>query len=186
MRRALAILALTATFAIGGCGDESSGERAPAFDLQGALEDLRGAPADLAGLHAQANRLLGGGPEAFRRRLAALEGTPVVINKWASWCGPCKSEFPYFQQEAAARGREVAFLGLNAGDKPAAAREFLAEFPVPFPSYEDPDEDIASKYRASKFYPVTIFVDRTGEIAAVHPGEYRSREDLARDIERYL
>ena len=190
MRRIVPLLALAALVAVVAIGLSQAGEKsepAPSepFDLAAAQRSLMGAPPKLAGLHAQSAELLDGGEEAFARRLRALRGHPVVVNKWASWCGPCRSEFPHFQRVATRLGKEVAFLGLNAGDKPGPAEEFLARFPVPYPSYEDPREEISTAYEAAKFYPMTIFVDEQGEVAYVHPGEYRSEADLVADIERY-
>jgi cytochrome c biogenesis protein CcmG, thiol:disulfide interchange protein DsbE len=156
------------------------------FDLQDARRELAGAPAPLAALHAQSGELLGGGVPAFEKRLAALKGHPVVINKWASWCNPCRAEFPAFQQLATERGKQVAFLGLNAGDSAQPARKFLAEYPVPFPSYEDPDEEIAREIKAPANYPITLFVDERGETAFIHQGGYTSKEQLAADVDRYL
>ena len=186
----IGVLILTAVLAVGlsqaGGGTEKRSEPAVAFDLQDARRQLAGAPAPLAALHAQSAELLRGGVPAFERRLAALEGNPVVINKWASWCNPCRAEFPVFQQLATERGREIAFLGVNSGDSTQPARDFLAEYPVPFPSYLDPDEKIARAIKAPANYPVTVFVDASGETAFIHQGGYESVDQLKADVDRYL
>jgi cytochrome c biogenesis protein CcmG, thiol:disulfide interchange protein DsbE len=196
MRRALPFVAAAALAAVlvigltqaGGDGRSGSGgeESARPFDLSSARDRLQGAPAPLAALHAQSNQLLGGGTDAFGERLRALRGHPVVINKWASWCGPCRAEFPIFQNVATDRGREVAFLGVDGKDSRSSAVGFLEEFPLPYPSYEDPDEDIARDIGAPANYPVTLFVDAEGETVFIHQGQYRSEADLVDDIERWL
>jgi thiol-disulfide isomerase/thioredoxin len=182
----LGVLILGVVVVVGVTGREPAAESAPPFDLTAAQQQLAGAPAPLAGLHAQSNEILTGGTDAFRARLAELEGHPVVVNKWASWCGPCRIEFPVFQQEATARGKAVAFIGLNGADSRGNAQEFLRENPIPFPSYEDPDEKIARAYKIPKNYPVTLFIDEAGKTAYIHQGQYRRPEDLAQDIDRYL
>ena len=116
-----------------GSGDEPQGGQAP--DYQRALA---GAPPALASLYRQANRLLPGGLDAFDARLTGLRGHPVVVNKWASWCGPCREEFPWFQDLSARLGKRVAFLGVDSNDSSAAARTFLGEFPVPYPELQRP------------------------------------------------
>ncbi len=166
-------------------GAEPATSQAP-FDLATAKRELAGAPAPLAALHAQSGELLGGGIPAFERRLGELKGHPVVINKWASWCNPCRAEFPAFQQLATERGKDIAFLGLNAGDSEQPARKFLGEYPVPFPSYEDPDEKIARELKAPANYPITLFLDARGKTAFIHQGGYTSKQQLAADVERYL
>jgi cytochrome c biogenesis protein CcmG, thiol:disulfide interchange protein DsbE len=189
MRRALLLLAavvLVVVVVIGLTQAASPGDQAdaPSFDLPAAKRELAGAPAPLAALHAQANELVGGGKAAFERRLAELEGYPIVINKWASWCGPCQVEFPIFESVGTKRGKEVAFLGLNAGDEDPAARRFLAKRPLPFPSYTDPSEDIAQDIEAPKNFPITVFIDRSGK-RKIHSGPYRSDAQLNADIDRY-
>jgi cytochrome c biogenesis protein CcmG, thiol:disulfide interchange protein DsbE len=184
------VLILTAVLVVGltqagGKGEDPS-PAAARFDLRAARKQLAGSPAPLAALHAQSAQLLNGGVPAFERRLAALRGTPVVINKWASWCNPCRAEFPIFQRLATERGREIAFLGVNGSDSTGPARKFLAHYPVPFPSYADPDEKIARAIKAPANYPITVFVDARGKTAFIHQGGYGSERDLAADVDRYL
>jgi cytochrome c biogenesis protein CcmG/thiol:disulfide interchange protein DsbE len=195
MKRALpwiaGVLILTAVLAVGlsqagGDGEQATAPEAASFDLQAARQQLEGSPGPLAALHEQSAQLLDGGVPAFEKRLAALKGTPVVINKWASWCGPCRAEFPVFQQVATKRGGEIAFVGVNSGDSTQPARDFLAEYPIPFPSYLDPDEQIARAIKAPANYPITVFVDARGKTAFIHQGPYETSHDLEADIERYV
>jgi cytochrome c biogenesis protein CcmG/thiol:disulfide interchange protein DsbE len=167
-------------FAAGCGGDEGSASPPPDYETA-----LRGAPSKLAALHDQAGDLLGGGADAFEARLEELRGYPVVVNKWASWCGPCRAEFPYFQSQAARRGTEVAFIGVNSNDGEETAAEFLDELPVPYPSYLDPKLEVAAVFDAATEFPATAFYDSKGELVHVRRGAYASEDELAADIERY-
>jgi len=187
---ALGALALVAVLVVGltqatGTGDETPAPTRAPYDLQAALRELEGAPPPLAALHENANELIEATPASFERQMAALEGHPVVVNKWASWCGPCRAEFPVFQRLAVERGREVAFIGLNSRDGTKPASEFLADYPVPYPSFEDPEERIARDISAPANYPITIFYGADGEPSFIKQGGYRSEADLRADIERY-
>ena len=166
-----------------GSVDEQGGRP---FDLEAAQQRLSGAPEPLAALYGRGSTIVDGGRREFEATLRTLRGHPVVVNKWASWCGPCRAEFPMFQEIAAERGREVAFVGLNSRDVRGAAQRFLDEYPLPFPSFEDPDEKIARALDSPANFPVTIFMDANGETVFVHQGSYRSSGDLADDIDEHL
>lgn len=182
----LAAVALAAVLAVGftqlGAGGASSDAKAPtAAELR---ERLAGAPAPLARLHARGNRLLPAG--SAKAELAALEGYPVVVNKWASWCAPCRGEFPAFQEVSAELGKEVAFLGLNAQDARADAARFLADYPTSFPSIHDPDLKAAKTFgAASTYFPTTVFYDASGKQTYIHQGPYYEAEELRADIAKY-
>jgi thiol-disulfide isomerase/thioredoxin len=168
---------------IGGCGSGDPQSAAPEAAKQEAA--LSGAPAPLAKLHSQANQLLGGGADAFEARLEELRGYPVVVNKWASWCPPCRAESPYFQTQSIERGKRIGFLGVNGNDNDSDARKFLKQFPVSFPSYKDPDLEVSARMKAVAAFPSTAFYDSKGELAYVKQGSYASEEKLVADIERY-
>ncbi len=177
----VAVLALTGGLAA--CGSTSSaGSAGKAPDYQRALA---AAPKPLAQLYDQANQLLPGGTEAFQQELARLQGHPVVVNKWASWCGPCREEFPWFQDLSAKLGNRIAFVGVDSNDSAAAATTFLKEFPVPYPSYSDPGQSIADYLKATIGFPATVFYDSSGKVEFVRQGQYASKADLAADIKRY-
>jgi cytochrome c biogenesis protein CcmG, thiol:disulfide interchange protein DsbE len=174
------VVTVVMALVFGGCGSsEPEGGPPPNY-----TKALAGAPAPLAALHRQANDLLPGGVDAYEKRIAALRGHPIVVNVWASWCGPCIFEFPHFQQAAAAYGKRVAFLGVNSQDSADHARNFLREEPVPYPSYEDPDEEIGDNVDAFAL-PATAFYDRKGELLFTKQGNYEDLAELRADIERY-
>jgi cytochrome c biogenesis protein CcmG, thiol:disulfide interchange protein DsbE len=182
LRIALFALALAGLAAVG-CGSSGSadyGGKHPDYATA-----LAGSPAPLAALHSQANELLPGGTDAYEKRIAALKGYPVVANVWASWCGPCRFEFPTLQKLAARYGKRVAFLGIDSQDSDDAATTFLAEAPVPYPSYTDPDEKIADSLGASLGLPDTAFYDRAGELVHLRQGPYAHDSELEADVRRY-
>jgi thiol-disulfide isomerase/thioredoxin len=184
----LGVVALVAVLAVGlsqagGGGDEPARDGAPS-EAEIARE-LRGAPAPLAELHAQANEILPGGAPAFEARLKELRGHPVVVNKWASWCGPCQAEFPDFQKLSVKYGKRVAFLGVDSNDNRQDAQDFLKDYPVSYPSYEDPQGQIAQVIKASIAFPSTVFYDEDGKLAYIKQGQYLRLEHLEQDIRRY-
>jgi len=180
-----AILVAIASLALAACGSDDQLDPGNAADAPDYSKLADAAPPAIAELYSAGGTLVGGGVDGFEEQIAKLEGHPVVVNKWASWCGPCRAEFPYLQNQAAERGDEVAFLGINTEDSDDAAETFLRGHPIPYPSFSDPDGDIARSIGAELEFPATVFYDERGEIAEVHRGVYASEDDLAADIDRY-
>jgi len=183
-RPLLALAALLATALIAaGCGDSEGGDYGgPHPDYAKALA---GSPPPLAALHRQANQLLPGGTDAYEKRVGSLRGYPVVANFWASWCIPCRQEFPVLQQLSARYGKKVAFLAANSEDSDDAAETFLGEEPVPYPSYADPDKDILYSVGGSGGLPATAFYDSGGKLVYLKQGPYTDGADLEADVRRY-
>jgi cytochrome c biogenesis protein CcmG/thiol:disulfide interchange protein DsbE len=169
-------------FAISACGgSDSVYDGSPAPDY-GALAD---SPPPLDTLYSQANDLIPGGTEAFDSQMTELEGFPAVVNVWASWCGPCRAEFPHFQQVSADLGTEIAFLGVNSQDSESAAATFLEASPLPYPSFYDPDEKITQSLEAGRGLPATAFFNAAGERTYTKLGPYVDEAELEADIDRY-
>jgi cytochrome c biogenesis protein CcmG/thiol:disulfide interchange protein DsbE len=182
--RWLMVIVALACPALAACGGGQPRNAAPSKSAVSSA--FQGSPAPLASLHDLAGRLLPGGTSAFKARLTALRGHPVVVNEWASWCEPCQSEFPVFQRVAVRYGRRVAFLGLDSRDVSAAASKFLRRFPVTYPSYVDPHQRIAGTLEAVGGIPQTIYIDRAGKQQYDHAGPYETAGALERDIRMYL
>lgn len=111
--------------------------------------------------------------------LADFRGRPLLINFWASWCVPCRREFPQLQK--AVRAGRVAVLGVVFQDSRRAAARFMVEQGADWPGLVDPDGDIAEAYgvRLRPGLPVTVAVDARGRLVARHVGELRG-DDLAK------
>jgi cytochrome c biogenesis protein CcmG/thiol:disulfide interchange protein DsbE len=185
-RRGIASLAAAAVLAVpaAGCGggDEPESAARSAAELKPVLS---GAPVALRRIYSRPNEILTGGVDAFERQLEDLRGSPVVVNKWASWCGPCRFEFPFFQRQARRRGGEVAFIGVDSRDSMGDAKRFLDEYPVPYPSFFDPKGDIAKVFRGDRVAPTTSFYDGRGELVYTKQGGYDSEAALSDDIKQY-
>jgi thiol-disulfide isomerase/thioredoxin len=191
MRRALwifATAALAVALAIGisqAGGDDPGPQTTSSVGTGGAAKALEGAPAPLAALHRRAGEIAPANISSYRAQLRELRGYPIVVNAWASWCGPCKLEFPFFRDAATRLGKRVAFLGLDVSDNREDAKSFLAKQPVPYPHLEDGDSRIVQQTGAAGGLPTTVFYDKEGRRAFIHQGGYRSERDLLDDIERY-
>lgn len=174
--------AVLAALLAGGCGSSTGSGDGSHPDYAKALA---GSPPPLAAIHKQANDLIPGGQGAFEKRLAQLHGYPVVVNIWASWCGPCREEFPVLQKLSARYGKRVAFLGVNSEDSTAAAATFLREEPLSYPSYVDPDKGTLESLGGLGGFPDTAFYDKSGELVNLKQGPYRSDSELEADVRRY-
>jgi cytochrome c biogenesis protein CcmG, thiol:disulfide interchange protein DsbE len=177
------LVAVVLATVVSGCGGQAHSAAPTATAVNAAF---KGSPPPLAALHAQSNQLLGGGATAFKARLRALHGYPVVVNLWASWCDPCQQEFPVYQRVAVAYGRRVAFLGIDGKDADSAASAFLRHFPVTYPSYADPHGSIEAAINAISYFPQTLYFSPSGTMVFDKAGPYLNAAALEKDIRFYL
>lgn len=140
------------------------------------------APKRLAANLDQGNEIIDG---SIQDKLAELRGVPVVVNQWASWCTSCRAEFGYFQQLSEQLRDRVAFVGLDSQDERGSAEDFLAEYPVNYPSIFDQSAEQAASIGAGLSWPTTVYYDATGRRTYVRQGGYATAASLREDIERY-
>lgn len=179
-----AAVAAIVIVANGGSGSEPSGASPPSGKASSSVP--KGLPKPLADNAEQANDLVDGGSEALEAKLAELDGHPVVVNQWGSWCPPCRAEFPFFAESAQAHLGDVAFLGVDIQDDRGAAEDFLAELPTPYPHVFDRDAEAVDALEWGGVSPTTWLIDQRGEVIHQRPGAYASHEDLEADIDRFL
>lgn len=125
--------------------------------------------------------LLGGGRFDLN---AYLGQTPLVLNFWASWCGPCHREAEVLERFFREFAGRVAFVSVNVQDPSESARAFVERYGLSFPVVQDGGADVAWAYRVTGL-PTTFFIDVDGRIRFVHQGPLLA-EQLARYLERLL
>ena len=119
--------------------------------------------------------------------LLADSASPVVVNVWASWCIPCRSEAPLLEKAAESTGSDVRFIGLNVRDDQSGARGFIAEFfpDAPIEHLFDPGGDVPTALGGSGGVPLTFFYAPGGELVELHTGVIDERT-LALQIDEIL
>jgi cytochrome c biogenesis protein CcmG/thiol:disulfide interchange protein DsbE len=141
----------TAACGAGGTSEVRTGQPAPA--LSGTALD--GTPVDLA----------------------SLKGKPVIVNFWASWCTPCREEFPLFQKKLAELGPAdgLEMVGVLYKDQPEPAKAFLHDLGATWPTIEDQDGALAKAWRTVA-PPQTYFIDKDGVVRGIQIGQVREED----------
>ena len=119
-------------------------------------------------------------------RLSELKGQVVMINFWATWCGPCRQEMPLLQQlQAKYEPLGFTLLGINVESDSAVAQTWLKGVPVSFPILFDRGNEVAGRFGVEGM-PSTVFVDRAGNVRYVHrgykPGDEATYADMIRSL----
>ncbi len=119
-------------------------------------------------------------------RLSEFRGDVVMINFWATWCGPCRQEMPLLN-ELYVRYERVGFnlLGVNIDDDSRRAMQMIEELGVSFPVLFDARKEVSKLYNVEAM-PVTVLVDREGIVRYVHLGYKPGYEDKYLDQVRSL
>ena len=160
IRKVLLSLALTAIAATSVASSDLAGRPAPDFALRSSTgENLR---------------------------LSEYRGDVVMINFWATWCGPCRQEMPLLD-DLYNRYQRVGFnlLGVNIDDDSSRAMDMMAELGVDFPVLFDDRKEVSRMYEVDAM-PVTVLVDREGNVRYVHQGYKPGYEEMYLDEIRSL
>jgi len=169
-RTSIRLVAILVAMVVGGCGTPGqSGPTTPAKAEPGFA----------------APPLIGTTLDGERFDLGAYRGKPIIVNFWASWCGPCRAEFPLFQAALKARvATGLTLVGVIYQDSPDAARAFAAGLGATWPQVIDPAGALAATYGVVA-PPQTYFIDRTGLLRSRQIGQVTSA-DLDRQLAAIL
>ncbi|MFF7357775.1 TlpA family protein disulfide reductase [Streptomyces filipinensis] len=179
MRRRRVLRLLVPLFALAACAPPQDTAGSAASPVRHFAAADREAAPDLAGTALDGGRI----------RLSDYRGKVVVLNVWASWCGPCRAEAPELseaQRHLAAKGVQV--LGVDTDADRSQGRAFAGDHRLAYPSLHDPGSRqlvhrLPAKYQTSTL-PYTLFIDRDGKVAA--QGLVRLSEADVRTITRPL
>jgi thiol-disulfide isomerase/thioredoxin len=179
MRSALGVLALAAGFALipratKGCESASLDEDAPGWEAK-VVANGANLPADPSGAALPSDRL----------KLESLRGHPVILDFWATWCGPCQMEAPVVNAIGQRyKDRGLAVVGVNTSDEDGLAAQFIRQKHLAFPVVYDEGNSIAKKYGVTSL-PTLVVVSKTGKVVAIRTG-VTSDSALDEIVRRYL
>lgn len=175
--RRLGVLAAAASLVLAACGGTS-----PGADSPGDGAGSTAAPSPAPGEPIPDDEI-----EAFDGGTVSLTdhaGTPLVVNFWASWCGPCIAEMPDLEAVHQAVGDQVTFVGVNTQDSPDRAAELVDETGVTYALVRDPTGSLSQSFGVFGM-PSTFYVDADGRIVGRHTG-LLTRDALLEDLREHL
>ncbi|HEY5476262.1 MAG TPA: TlpA disulfide reductase family protein [Tepidiformaceae bacterium] len=124
-------------------------------------------------------------PDGANIALADYRGSYVLVNFWASWCGPCRNEAPDLEAlSKAGSGHGIAVLGVNQQETADAASTFAAQFELSYPLALDRDGGVSDAYRVGHGLPVSFLLSPQGVIVKVYVGQI-PHDEFARIVQEY-
>lgn len=120
------------------------------------------------------------------RQIRSLAGQPMVINFWASWCGPCKVELPLLARAHREFGDRVTFVGIDVQDASAEAWKSMTAAGVGYPQLEDPRGRTRATFGWHSGLPLTVFVDERGTMVGTERTAFRTYPEVAAALRRHL
>jgi thiol-disulfide isomerase/thioredoxin len=166
---AVALFAATG-LAVAGCDGGAIGQNTPLSSGQNFVSGSYASTVFSVGSRPLAPRVSGTSLTGKPLSLASYRGDVIVLNFWGSWCAPCRNEAPALGALARQMvGRGVRFVGVDIRDEPDAALAFMQDFNIGYPSFNDPNDQIALEFQGAATpaaIPSTIVIDRSGRIAA--------------------
>ena len=122
-------------------------------------------------------------------KLAAFKGKPIVLNFWATWCGPCRAEIPSLvelQKQYGDEGQDVVILGISVDDPVEKLKPYASQMKMNYPVLVgNGRDDVQDAFGPLWGIPVTVFIDREGRIAKKHSG-IASKEQFEQEIKALL
>ena len=112
--------------------------------------------------------------------LSEFRGSPVMLNFWATWCGPCRTEIPLIQEifeDEKWSDKGLVILTIDGGETASAVKEFLNQYGVSFPVLLDETQEAFRDYNV-RAIPSTFFIDKNGIISIVKIGAFTSRQQI--------
>jgi thiol-disulfide isomerase/thioredoxin len=122
-------------------------------------------------------------------KLASFKGKPIIVNFWATWCGPCRAEIPSLvelQTQYGEEGKDVVILGISVDDPVEKLKPYAAQMKMNYPVLVgNGRDDVQDAFGPLWGIPVTVFIDREGRIAKKHSG-IASKEQFEQEIKALL